>query len=153
MANHHGYAHHRPSPCGKENFRYICPFEPLFFPSWFIISKIFSWWKKLKYCSPLFHKRGGFRKFWDKQKLVWRVWRYQRGSQNPYIEEEQTTQWPKEKVQKDKQRSTKHTYKTKDRAARTPLKTRGVLRALIYILCKGLVVYVRRWLFWRGCIP
>jgi hypothetical protein len=26
--------------------------------------------------------------------------------QNPYIEEEQTTQWPKEKVQKDKQRST-----------------------------------------------
>jgi hypothetical protein len=28
---------------------------------------------------------------------------YQRGNQNPYIEEEQTTQWPKEKVQKDKQ--------------------------------------------------
>jgi hypothetical protein len=24
-----------------------------------------------------------------------------RGNQNPYIEEEQTTQWPKEKVQKD----------------------------------------------------
>ena len=36
-----------------------------------------------------------------------RVWRYQRGIQNPYIEEEQTTQRPKEKVQKDKQRSTK----------------------------------------------
>ena len=31
-----------------------------------------------------------------------RVWRYQRGNQNPYIEEEQTTQWEKEKVQKDK---------------------------------------------------
>jgi len=31
-----------------------------------------------------------------------------RGIQNPYIEEGQTTQWPKEKVQKDKQRSTKH---------------------------------------------
>jgi hypothetical protein len=30
------------------------------------------------------------------------------------MEEEQTTQWPKEKEQKDKQRSTKHTYKTKD---------------------------------------
>jgi len=29
------------------------------------------------------------------------------------IEEEQTTQWPKEKVQKDVQRSTKHTHKTK----------------------------------------
>ena len=39
---------------------------------------------------------------------------YQRGNQNPYIEEEQTTQWTKEKWQKDKQRSTKHTYKSKD---------------------------------------
>ena len=37
--------------------------------------------------------------------------------------EEQTTQWPKEKVQKDKQRSTKHTHKVKDRVTRTPLKT------------------------------
>ena len=37
--------------------------------------------------------------------LVKIVWRYQRGNQNPYIEEEQTTQGPKEKVQKDKQRS------------------------------------------------
>jgi hypothetical protein len=35
-----------------------------------------------------------------------------KGNQNPYIEEEQTTQWPKEKVQKDKQQSTKHTHKT-----------------------------------------
>jgi hypothetical protein len=26
--------------------------------------------------------------------------RYQRGNQNPYIEEEQTTQWPNEKVQR-----------------------------------------------------
>ena len=46
------------------------------------------------------------------------------GNQNPYIEEEPTTQWPKEKeVQKDKNRQTKHTYKTKDRVTRTPLKT------------------------------
>ena len=30
------------------------------------------------------------------------------GNQNPYIEEEQTTQWPEEKVQKDKQLSTIH---------------------------------------------
>jgi hypothetical protein len=29
----------------------------------------------------------------------------------------------KEKIQKDKQRSTKHAYKTKDRVTRTPLKT------------------------------
>ena len=46
---------------------------------------------------------------------------YTKGAIKPYIEEEQTTQWPKEKVQKDK-RSTKHTYKTKDRVTRTPLK-------------------------------
>ena len=51
-----------------------------------------------------------------------------KGNQNPYIEEEQTTQWSKEKVQKDKQRSTKHTHKTKDRVTRTPLKTGDELR-------------------------
>ena len=28
-----------------------------------------------------------------------RIWRYQRGNQNPYVGEEQTTQWQKEKVQ------------------------------------------------------
>jgi hypothetical protein len=57
-----------------------------------------------------------------------RVWRCQRGNQNPYIKEEQTTQWPKKKVKKDKQRSTIHTYKTKDRVTRTPLKIGGELR-------------------------
>ena len=55
-----------------------------------------------------------------------RVWRYQMG--NPYIEEEQTTQWSNEKEQKDKQRSTKHTHKTKVRVTRTTLKTGGELR-------------------------
>jgi hypothetical protein len=34
----------------------------------------------------------------------------------------------KKKVQRDKQRSTKHTYKAKDRLTRTPLKTGGELR-------------------------
>jgi uncharacterized protein YjcR len=43
------------------------------------------------------------------------------------------SQWSKEKVQKDKQRSTKHTYKTKDRVTRTPLKT-GV-----ELMCSGRV--------------
>ena len=38
-----------------------------------------------------------------------------KGNQKPLIEEEQTTQCPKEKGQKDKQRSTKHTHKTKVR--------------------------------------
>ena len=42
-----------------------------------------------------------------------------------YIKEEQTTQWTKEKVQKDKQRSTKHTYKTKDGVTRNPTKNWG----------------------------
>ena len=42
----------------------------------------------------------------------------------------ETTQRPKEKGQKDKQRSTKHTYKTEDRVTRTPLKTGGELRFL-----------------------
>ena len=50
------------------------------------------------------------------------------GNQNPYIAEEQTTQWPKESVQKDKQRSTKHTHKTKNKVTRTPLKS------LVYIV-------------------
>ena len=54
--------------------------------------------------------------------------RYQRGNQNLYIKEGQTIQWPKEKGQKDKQRSTKHTHKTKDQITRTPLKTGGELR-------------------------
>ena len=48
------------------------------------------------------------------------------GNQNPYIEEEHTKQWPKEKVQK--QRSTKYTHKTKDRVTQTSLKTGGELR-------------------------
>ena len=45
-----------------------------------------------------------------------------------YIEEEQTIHWHKEKTQKDKQRSTKHTHKTKDRVTRTSLKTVGEIR-------------------------
>jgi hypothetical protein len=36
--------------------------------------------------------------------------------------------WSTEKIEKDKQRSTKHTYKTKDRVTRIPLKTGGALR-------------------------
>jgi hypothetical protein len=45
-----------------------------------------------------------------------------------YIKEEQTTKRPKEKVQRDKQRSTKHTHKTKDRETQTPLIPGGELR-------------------------
>jgi hypothetical protein len=60
---------------------------------------------------------------WHKKRL-----KIPMGNQNLYIEEEQSTQWPKVKVQKDKQRSTKHTYKIKDRVTRTPLKIGGEIR-------------------------
>ena len=60
-----------------------------------------------------------------KDKRTRRFWRYQSGNQNPYIEEEETTQWPEEKGQKDEQR---YTQKTNDRVTRTPLNTWGELR-------------------------
>jgi hypothetical protein len=47
---------------------------------------------------------------------------------NAGSKENQTTQWSKEKVQKNKQRSTKHTHTTKDRVTRTPLQTGGKFR-------------------------
>ena len=55
------------------------------------------------------YRFGKIRGNWAKPIVPRRVWRYQRDNQNPYMEEEQTTQWPKEKVQNDKQWSTKHT--------------------------------------------
>ena len=45
------------------------------------------------------------------------------GYSEPVIDEGQTTLWPKEKGQKDKQQSTKHTHKTEDWVTWTPLKT------------------------------
>ena len=106
---------------------------------------------------------------WVSYRLERRVWRYQRGNQNPYIEEEQTTQWSKEEqttqwskeeqttqwskeeqttqwsketVQKGKQRSTKHIYKTKDRVTRTPLKTGSELRWFVLSCVKELYLIV-----------
>jgi len=83
----------------------------IFFPQY--SSWPYYWWRH-EYCITI--------------QLTRRMWKYQRGNHNPYIEEEQTTQCPKEQVQKDTQRSIKHTYKTKDRVTRTPLKTGGKLR-------------------------
>ena len=45
------------------------------------------------------------------------------GNQNPYIEDEQTTQWPK----------AKHTHKTRDRITRAPQRTGGKFR------CSGMI--------------
>jgi hypothetical protein len=53
---------------------------------------------------PLYQKFQIFNEYVQFLKKLYdirRVWRYQWGNQNPYIEE-QTTQWPKEKVQKDR---------------------------------------------------
>jgi len=88
-----------------------------------------------------------------------RVWRYQRGNQNPYIEKEQTTLWPKENVQKGKQRSTKHKHKTKDRLTRTPLVVssscstsfmtpilNAVFALFISFKCFALTYNKRRWM-------
>ena len=50
------------------------------------------------------------------------------------------------KKKKDKQRSTKHTHKTKDRVTRTPLKTRGEFRCSI----NNLRLACR--LSWTSCI-
>jgi hypothetical protein len=39
--------------------------------------------------------------FWKDFSIMKQIFdRYQKGNQNPYIEEEQTTQWPKEKSTK-----------------------------------------------------
>jgi hypothetical protein len=55
-------------------------------------------------------------------------WQKEEEQTTQWQKEEQTTQWQKEKVEKDKQRSTKYTHKTKDRVTRTPLKPGGELR-------------------------
>jgi hypothetical protein len=60
-----------------------------------------------------------------------RVWRYQRGNQTVYRRTDKNK--GKTKGQKDKQRSIAHTYKTKDRVTRTPLKIGGEL------MCSGRV--------------
>ena len=58
-----------------------------------------------------------------------RVWRYQREVIRICISKNnRQIQWSKEKVQKDKQWSTKHTHKSKDRVTRTPIKIMGELR-------------------------
>jgi hypothetical protein len=60
--------------------------------------------------------KGVFRiRIWQKNRQHYdQKKKYKRSIQNPYMAEEQTTLWSKEKVQKDKQRSTKHTYKSKE---------------------------------------
>ena len=48
----------------------------------------------------IFKKRGCIYRWYNQHIKGGRVWRYQMGNQNPYIEEEQTAQWQKEKSTK-----------------------------------------------------
>ena len=52
-------------------------------------------------------------------------------------------QWPKEKGQKDKQRSTKYTHKTNGRLTRTPLRTGGERESIMLIENQGIIVKLR----------
>ena len=72
--------------------------------------------------------------------------------------DQHTTQWPKENVQKDKQRSTKYTYKTKDRVTWTPLKTGGELRcsgrveSLLRKLNCNEIMLIMLFLYWSNML-
>ena len=52
-------------------------------------------------------------------------------------------QWPKEKGQKDKQRSTKYTHKTNGGLTRTPLRTGGERESIMLIENQGIIVKLR----------
>ena len=87
--------------------------------------------------------------------LLRTFWREQKGNQNPYIKE-QTTQWRKEKVQKEKQRSTKHTYQAKGRVTRVPLKIEvnaGALEGSVgpaVLVAPVVLIYLQtRWSLWH----
>ena len=74
-----------------------------------------SWPTKIPNMNKMRQKTNDYLRTQDVQTDVW-------------VEDGQTTQWPKDIGQNDKQRSTKHTHKTKDRVTRTQLKTVGELR-------------------------
>ena len=74
--------------------------------SWILLNLIINVFWGFLFCFD----KAEFRSIGCVTSKLRRVWRYQRDNQNPYIEEKRTTQWPKEKVQKDKQRSTKEEF-------------------------------------------
>jgi len=59
-------------------------------------------------------------------------------------EEEQTTRWPKEKVQTDKQRSTKYAHKNKHRVTRAPLRCLLHLFSYFHFLCLRRYTNIKR---------
>ena len=74
--------------------------------SWILLNLIINVFWGFLFCFD----KAEFRSIGCVTSKLRRVWRSQRDNQNPYIEEKRTTQWPKEKVQKDKQRSTKEEF-------------------------------------------
>ena len=82
----------------------------LFFSKISVLLKFYLLWQDKKYIRGFCFIR-----------CTRRVWRYQREVIRTHKSKKDKQQWPKEKVQKYKQRSTKHT--TKDRVTRTSLKT------------------------------
>ena len=67
--------------------------------------------------------------------------RIPKGQSEPVYQRKTYNTMAKRKVQKDKQRSTKHTHKTKNRVTRTPLQKPHIVVLLICaiegIKCKG----------------
>ena len=97
----------------------VCLFIFLYIFHFFIF--IFYWFSPLLFLWMSIDRK---KRVWNGQSL--RKQHYLSIKLSNYIEE-QTTPWQKEKVQKDKQRSTKHAHKTEDRVTWTPLKSRGEL--------------------------
>ena len=67
------------------------------------------------------------------QHILKKSWKIPKGQSEFVYRRRTDNTMAKRKVQKDKQRSTKHTYKTKDPVTRTPVKTGGEL------MCSGRV--------------
>ena len=109
-----------------------------------------TWREKLQNCSKIlsyriFKETFIFKQYYNIIAVCKKSLKIPKGqSEYPYIEEEQTTQWREEKVQKDKQISTKHTYKTKDRIIRSPLKTGVELRCSRWVSGSCSTSYTRR---------
>ena len=67
-----------------------------------------------------------------KSKRIWSYQRVHRCNQNPYIEEGQTTQWPKEKYKRTNN-DLQNIHIKLDRATRTQLQTGGELRCSVRV--------------------
>jgi hypothetical protein len=65
-----------------------------------------KWWLQLNHYDPLFEQLPCWSTKQNKYLVTQTIEHFDDTNFRPYIEEEETTHWSKEKVQKDKQRST-----------------------------------------------